>query len=254
MTRFGLLATGAALTMLPTAAGAQQIEATAGGGWSTGDYGSSRSTTMANASVGARWTSGGTTISGSVPFIAIDTPGVVFSGFDGTPLVMVPDLGGRRRTHSGVGDPTFAISQDVPVGSVSLRGTWRIKVPVQGFNGISTGKVDWSMSGEVSRPVGRITPFVAVSYRVFGDPTGWRIRDGFAGSVGASAPVGRGALAVSYEVARATSDYIGDSHEIVGVYSMPVANQRMRLGVYGTAGLSSGAPGAGAGLRLSVRL
>lgn len=254
MRGIGLLAATATLALVPAAAGAQELEATAGGGWSTGDYGSARSTTLANASIGARWTSGGTTISGSIPFIAIDTPGVVFAGFDGTPLVMQPDLGGRRRTHSGVGDPTFAVSQQIPVGSVSLRGTWRIKVPVQGFNDVSTGKVDWSVSGEVSRPIGRVTPFSALSYRVFGDPTGWRIRDGFAGSVGASAPVGRGALAVSYEVARSTSDYVGDSHEIVGVYSIPVANERMRLGIYGTAGLSSGAPGAGAGLRLSFRL
>lgn len=251
--KFGLMA-GAAMVLVAGSAHAQELSVTAGGGYSSGDYGSSRSTRMANGSIGARWTSGGTTVTASIPYVAIDTPGVVLAGFDGTPLVMVADLGGRRRSHDGVGDPTFAVSQEVPVGSASLRGTWRIKVPVQGFNGVSTGKVDWSVSGEVSRPLGAVTPFVAVSYRVFGNPTSWTIRDGFAGSAGVSAPVGRGALAVSYEVARSPSDFVRNSHEIVGVYNLPVAKNRMRLGVFGTAGLSSGAPAAGGGLRLSVRI
>lgn len=232
---------------------AQDVTAIAGGGISTGDYGSSRSTTMANASVGARWKSGGTTVSASIPFISIDTPGIVFSGFDGTPLVMLPDAGGRRRTHSGVGDPTLSVSQDVPVGSFNVRGTARFKIPVQGFNDISTGQLDWSVSGEVSRTFGKVTPFASLSYRGFGDPTGWRIRDGFAGSIGASAPLAEGAVAVSYNVARSTSRYVGDAHEILALYDVPVSN-RLRLAAYGTAGLSSGAPGTGGGLRLSVRL
>ncbi len=42
MRGLGLLAAGAILAVLPAAADAQQIEATVGGGWSTGDYGSER--------------------------------------------------------------------------------------------------------------------------------------------------------------------------------------------------------------------
>lgn len=237
-------------------ASAQDITLIGGGGVSTGDYGSDRSTTMANASLGARWSSpsGRTTVSASIPFVSIDTPGVVFAGFDGTPLVMQADSGGRRRTNSGIGDPTFAVSHSVPVGTFSLRGTGRIKIPVQGFNDISTGKVDWSVSGEVSRTFGRITPFASIGYRSYGDPRRWTIRNGLSGSVGASAPVGPGALAVSYEMARSTSRFIDDAREIVGVYDVPIGRDGMRLAAYGTVGLSDGAPGAGAGLRLSLRL
>lgn len=245
----------AAVTMLSASAvSAQDLSVTFAGGYTTGEYGSSRSTRMANGVLGARWHSGGTTISASLPYLHADTPGVVFAAFDGTPLVMLPDAGGRRMRANGVGDPTFAIAQDVPVGSVNLRGTARVKVAVQDLkNGISTGKTDWSLSGEVSRPFGRVTPFASLSYRKFGDPTGWRIRDGFAGSVGASAAVGPGALAVSYDVARSTSRYVGNAHEIVGVYDMPVS-RRLRLAAYGTAGLSKGAPGAGVGLRMAWRI
>ena len=253
MRAFGLILAAAAAVM-PVAVSAQDISLTAGGGVSSGDYGSSRSTTMANGSIGARWSSGGTTVAASIPFVSIDTPGVVFAGFDGTALVMLPDAGGRRRVHSGVGDPTFTVSQSVPVGSFTLRGTGRVKVPVQGFNDISTGKVDWSVSGEVSRTFGAVTPFAAIGYRHYGDPTGWTIRDGLSGSVGASAPVGRGALAVSYEMARSTSRFVDDAREFVAVYDMPVGRDRMRLAAFGTVGVSDGAPGIGGGLRLSVRM
>lgn len=244
----------AAAAIVPASAMAQDITLTAGGGVSSGDYGSQRSTTMANGSVGARWSSGSTTVSASIPFVSIDSPGVVFSGFDGTPLVMLPDAGGRRRVSSGVGDPTFTVSHAVPVGGVTLRGTGRVKIPVQGFNDISTGKVDWSVSGEVSKTFGIITPFASLGYRAYGDPVGWEIRDGLSGSVGASAPVGRGALAVSFEMARSTSRFVDHAREFVAVYDMPVARDRMRLAAFGTVGVSDGAPGLGAGLRLSVRI
>lgn len=244
----------AALSMLAAgSAHAQEVTVVAGGGYSSGDYGSSRSTEMANASIGARVTSGSTTLSVSLPYISIKSAGVVFAGFDGTPLIMLADAGGRRTTRDGVGDPTVSLSHDLPVGEFRLRGTARVKIPVQGFNEISTGKLDWSLSGEVSRTFGSITPFVSVSYRGYGNPDGWAIKDGFAGSAGVSAPVGAGAMAVSYEFARSTSRFVDDAHEIVGVYDMPISD-RLRLAAFGTVGLSDGAPGAGGGLRLSVRI
>ena len=232
---------------------AQQITATAGGGVSSGDYGSSRSTTIFTGDIGARWSSGATELSVTMPYISVDSPGVVFVGFDGTPLVMVADAGGRRQTRDGIGDPTLTASHNFSLGFADLRATARFKIPVHGYNGISTGKLDWSAGGEISRKVGPVTPFAAISYRGFGDPTGWRIRDGIATSVGATAVVGPGALAVSYDHARSTSDFISDSDEIVGVYDVPLASSKFRLAGFATAGLSSGAPGVSGGLRLAYR-
>lgn len=252
MTRLWLLA--ALSVMTAGSAHAQDVVLTAGGGYSSGDFGSSRSTSMTTATIGARASSGRTTVAVLVPYVSTRSAGVVFAGFDGTPLVMLPDAGGPRRTYDGIGDPTLSISHDVPLSGVNLRGTARFKVPVQGLKlGVSTGKLDWSVSGEVSRTFGGVTPFVSVSYRGYGDPTGWRIRDGFAGSVGASGRVGPGAVVVSYEVARSTSDFVSDAHEIVGVYDMPVS-RRMRLAAFGTVGLSNGVPDGGGGIRLSLTL
>lgn len=230
-----------------------QVAATVNVGASTGDYGSNRSTDMVNAAAGLRWTSGDTSVQVTLPYISIWTPGVVFAGFDGTPLVMLPDAGGPKRRYSGVGDPTLSLSRSASLGSVRLTGTGRVKIPVQGYNDISTGKVDWSVGLQAAVPVGAVTPFAAVSWRSFGDPVGWRIRDGIATSVGASAKVGPGSAAVSWEHARSTSRFVRDADEIVAVYDAPVSD-RLRLAAYGTAGVTSGAPGVGGGLRISLRL
>lgn len=237
-----------------TPALAQDVTVVAGGGVSSGEYGSERDTTLGSASVGVRLTSGRTTVTASIPYVFIDSPGVVFSGFDGTPLVMLPDAGGSRISSDGIGDPTLSVSHDVPVGRVNMRGTARFKIPVQGLNRISTGQLDWSVGVEASMPMGGVTPFASVSYRGYGDPTGWTIRDGFAGSVGVSSQVGPGALAVSYDVARSTSRFVDDAHEILAAYDMPVSDRGMRLAAYGTVGLSDGAPGLEAGLRLTMPL
>jgi len=247
-----LAAVAASLVAVAPAAHAQ-LAVTTNVGASTGDYGSNRSTDMVNASAGLRWTSDDTTVQVSLPYVSIRTPGVVFAGFDGTPLIMLPDAGGPKRRHSGIGDPTMSISQSTSIGSVRLTGTGRVKIQVQGFNDISTGKVDWSVGVQAAVPVGRITPFAAVSWRTFGDPVGWRIRDGIATSVGASARVGTGSVAVSWEHARSTSQFVRNADEIVGVYDTPVSG-RLRLAAYGTAGVSSGAPSVGGGLRLSLRI
>lgn len=250
--KFKLAAIAAAMILSAPAAHAQVV-LTAGGGISRGDFGSSRTSEMANASIGARWSSGDTTFQASIPYVAINTPGVVLTGFDGTPLIMLPDAGGPRRSNSGIGDPTFAASHAVSVGAVRVTGTGRVKVPVQGFNAISTGELDWSVGAQASIQAGRVSPFAAVTWRSFGNPDGWTIRDGIATSLGVSGRLGAGSAAVSWEHARSTSDFVSDADEIVAVYDAPVSD-RMRLAAYGTVGLSDGAPGLGAGLRLSFTL
>ena len=232
-------------------AAAQEISGTISGGVSKGDYGSSRDTKISNVAIGAKWTSGDTSVAISLPYVNIHSPGVVFSGFDSTPLVMIPDLGGKSFTRDGIGDPTITASHIVRTNAVDLTGTARVKIPVQSYNDISTGEVDWSVSGEISKDFAGITPFAAIGYRWFGNPELWNVKDGFSGSAGVSVLAGPGAAAVSYEFAESTSDFVGDSHEIVAVYDAPVGDT-FRLATYGTVGLSDGAKDLGVGLRLAM--
>ncbi len=236
-----------------TSAFAQNIDLTIGGGIASGDYGSSRSTTMTNGTAGLRWSSGSTSISATLPYVVIESPGVAFSGFDGTPLIMLADGGGRKRISQGVADPTFSLSSAKNISNLSIRGTARVKIPVQKLNGISTGKMDWSSSVEISTTTGNISPFALISYRSYGDPSSWTIKDGFAGAIGASAPIGKGSAAISYNLAQSTSEFIEDGHEIIALYERPIS-QKMRLSGYASVGLSDGAPGVGAGIRLALKV
>ena len=229
---------------------AQEITGTFTGQVSRGDFGTDRDTRMGSAVVGARWASDRTSVQITLPYIAIDTPGIVFSGFDGTPLVMLPDAGGRYMTRSGVGDPTISVSQGLAAAGFDLRATGRVKIPVQDYGEVSTGEVDWSVSGEISRDFGGVTPFVAVGHRWYGNPDQWNIKDGFSASAGIGANVGNGALAVSYEFAETTSEFVDHSHEIIAVYDAPISD-RFRLASFATAGLSDGAPDFGVGVRLA---
>ena len=243
----------AAMAAAPCVAQAQDITPSVSASVSKGDFGSERDTRMGNVAVGARWSSENTTIQVNLPYVVIDSPGVVFAGFDGTPLVMIPDAGGDSFSRDGFGDPTVSLSQRVDAGEFELVGTARVKVPVQDYNDISTGEFDWSLSGEVSKEIGGVVPFVAVGYRWFGDPELWEIEDGFSASAGVSAPLAGGAAAVSYEFAESTSPFVDDAHEIVAVYDAPVSD-RFRLATFGTVGLSNGAPDFGVGLRLAASL
>lgn len=249
--RNSLLAGSALLAALPVAAQAQDITPSISGSVSRGDFGSDRDTRMGNVSIGARWSSDDTTVQVNLPYVVIDSPGVVFAGFDGTPLVMIPDAGGDSFSRDGFGDPTVSVSHRLDAGSFDFTGTARVKVPVQDYNDISTGEFDWSLSGEVSKEVGGVVPFVSVGYRWFGDPELWEIEDGFSASAGVGAPIGGGAAAISYEFAESTSPFVGDAHEIVAVYDAPISD-RFRLASFGTLGLSDGAPDFGVGIRLAA--
>ena len=251
MTRTSLFLAAATLTSLPVVAHAQDITPTVSGTVAKGDFGSDRDTVMGNVAIGARWSSGDTTVQVSLPYVVIDSPGIVFAGFDGTPLVMLPDIGGDSFSRDGVGDPTISLSQSLDAGGLDFVGTARVKIPVQDYNDISTGEMDWSLSGEVSKEIGGVVPFVAVGYRWFGDPELWVIEDGFSASAGVSTPVGNGAAAVSYEFAESTSPFVDDAHELVAVYDAPISD-RFRLATFGTVGLSDGAADFGVGLRLAA--
>lgn len=243
----------AAALSIPAISHAQEITPSFTGIISQGDFGSQRDTVMGSALLGVQAEWGDTSVKVTLPYIATRSPGIVFSGFDGTPLVMVPDLGGPKRVWDGFGDPTVSVSHVVRTGGFEIRGTGRAKIAVQDINEVSTGESDFAVSAEVSKVVGGVVPFASVGYRWFGDPEGWDIRDGFAASAGVAAPIGEGSAAVSYQFAERTSDFVGDAHEIVAAYDAPLPDSPFRLAAIGTLGLSSGAPDFSAGLRVSMK-
>ena len=222
--------------------------------WS-GDFGAPIDTDVNAVLFTARYKLGNLRLNASVPWMRIDTPGAVFTGISGTPLLVSPIIQSQRTTRDGLGDLTLGASYLVParnVLGVDLDVSAQLKLPTATDN-LSTGEVDYSLGAEVSRSFGRFYPFASVTYRGFGDTEVLRLNDGFAASMGAGYLVGRQALVMlSYDYAERASRFIPDSHEVVASFSSRVGSTPVRFSSFVAGGLSKGAADLSGGVSLSL--
>lgn len=223
--------------------------------YASGDFGTNSNTSIVSSAVGARLRTGGLRLTASLPWMRIRSNATIFTGIDSTPVLVATDSVARRRTTRGFGDLTLGAAYSlVPSESdVELELSGRVKLDTATrSSGLSSGEKDYAVGVQVTKPVGRLGPFVSATYRSLGDSVAFRLRDGFAGSVGSSILVGeRTFLLASYHYAEAATRLVRDAHELFVGGSMPVARTRLRVTAFGTAGLSRGAAGRSAGISLS---
>lgn len=242
----------------PMAASPDGLTLTAGGAVWSGRFGFPTRTTIISDSFDARYRKGPIRLSGTVPFLSITSDAAIFTGIDGTPLVAAPGAAslGLRRRRSGLGDLTLGAGLSVLEegrNGLDLSLSTRIKLTTASNRQLTTGRTDAAFGIEASKTFGRVAPILSFSYRSFGDTRVLRLRDGIAGSVGASYVVGSGTvLLLTYDYAERTSAYIGPSDQIVLGASRLIGG-RVRLTGYASAGLSSGAADVAAGLSLGLR-
>lgn len=225
---------------------------TTGLDYSTGDYGSGTDTRMLVFPVSARMESGQLRLSASIPWIRIDGASSVLAG-DGSPVIVDPNA--PRTIRSGFGDLSLGAGWVIPEEKLGfgLEFAARVKLPTSSSaKALGTGKADFSLSTEVSKNFGNVTPFVSLGYRMPGDPVGIDLKNTFFASAGASVVVGKSVLIGSYDYRQATSALVKDSQEIFGAFSTPVS-KRLSITAYGSGGLSDGAPNFGAGLMMTLK-
>lgn len=235
------------------------LSLSAGMSLASGHFGAARNTTLISAPVGIRYVVGGLRLSLVVPYMRIKSDGTVFTGIDGSPLIVAPSFPKPRRVSEGVGDPTLGLSYFVPATAsigVDLDLSLRVKVPLAATSTmVSTGKTDVAVGVQASRVIGIATPFVSITYRMFGDSGPWRLRNGLASSVGVSAPVWKAVVLIgSYNYAQSASVFVANSHELFFGVSSPIAHTALRLTAFATAGLSSGAADTATGLSVALKL
>ena len=228
-----------------------------GSAWS-GDFGSKSTTDISAGLLSAQYDYGEWRLSATLPYTRITTAGDIFLGIGATPLVVRSDVASRRRVNEGIGDLTLGVSyltHTAPQIGVDIELLGGLKVPTASTSShVSTGQVDFSVGTELSKPIGKLVPFVSVIYRDFGSSPFLALRDGIATSVGASYVFSPQLVAnVSYDYARGASHFIQDSHEIVSSVSYKFFRSGLRLSSYASAGLSSGAPGISGGISLTKR-
>lgn len=230
---------------------ANQLSFTTGVDYSKGDYGTTIDTSMVVVPLSARLRTGNWRVTASIPWLRIDGANVVGGG--NGPIVIDPNA--PRTVRQGFGDVSLGLAYDIPEQDFGLgiQFSGRVKLPTASQSkGLGTGKVDFSGAVELSKTYGPVTPFISLGYRLPGDPAGIDLQDGFVGSAGFSVATGRSVVLLSYDYRESASLLSEDSQELFGAFTTPVS-KKLDFTLYGSAGLSKGAPDYGVGAMITIK-
>jgi len=246
------LAVAAGAALATPAFAEDSVTVTTGLDWSKGDYGTGSDTEILIAPLSLRYKTGDLRFTATLPWLRIDgASGIVGDGSGG----VVIDPNAPRTVRSGFGDVNLGAAWAIPEEKLGfgLEFNGRVKLPTaKASRGLGTGKTDFAVGAEVSKSIGAVTPFVSVGYRMPGDPAGIDLHNAWNASAGASMALGKSVLIASYDYREATSNLSRDSEEIFGAFSTPLSS-RLNFTLYGSAGLTKGAPDVGVGSMVGLR-
>jgi hypothetical protein len=200
--------------------------------------------------------SGRFSLAASVPYVVTTAPEELIvsnGGVLGTPLLSQPSTQSREVTREGIGDLILQGGYSFPIGSFDAFVAGNVKVPTASREkALGTGELDYGVSGQVSRRIGRTVPFASASYTVIGEPEGFDVRNTVAGSVGSHFFLSdTSSVTGSYSYEQSATANVED-HQSIGIGLDTSLSTRVRLGLDGRAGLSSDAPDARLGLRIGI--
>jgi hypothetical protein len=231
------------------------IEASTGVYYEEGDYGTGEKVTRLSVPATVSVSSGRFRLAASLPYTRVEGPGNVVTGGGllGLPIIVDPTKPSERTRREGIGDLTLGASYAVPTGLVDLTLSGEVKLPTAEQD-LGTGETDYAVAAEVSKTIGKVTPFVGVGYTMPGDPEGFSLRNSLSLRGGIAARLAPGASGyLAYRRSQSVSESLPDEQQVITGMDTAVA-KGLSLGLYGAAGLSDGSPDIGAGIRLGVRL
>lgn len=232
------------------------LSLTTGADFSSGRFGASAETRILVVPLSLRARKGPIRISATLPYLRLDGPANIVGGGEGGPIVIDPSAPTPRRVRDGLGDLGLGLDWTIP--SADLAGFQldlgvRLKLPTGSQRrGLSTGKADIGVVADMSRQMGKASPFLTLGYRMPGDPAGFDLRNTPTVSAGTSLTLGRLVAIGAYDYSGATSRLSFASHSLFGALAAPVA-KRATLTGYASVGLSRGAPDYGVGLLVTFR-
>lgn len=225
--------------------------------YSVGDFTAPQDTEVLIVPFSARYATGDLRFSATLPYVSIESLGIVFGGPEMGPIVIDPEAPGERRRRAGVGDLTLGAAYTLPAEATRdflVDLSLRLKLPTSDEDKrLGTGETDVAVAVDVSYPIGRVIPFAMVGYRFLGDTEEFDLRDNWVTSVGGSVAVGDLFVIASYDYTGAPTRFIDDAHELFAGLSGPLG-ERLSWTAFGTAGLSDGSPDYGLGLILTYRV
>jgi hypothetical protein len=186
----------------------------------------------------------------------VTAPGnvVVPSGPLGLPILLDPRQPSAVQVRQGLGDAQLGVAYQLPVRGFAAAVRAGVKLPTASRSkGLGTGKSDYAVGADLSKSVGRVTPFAAVTYTVVGDPENIELKNSLAGQAGAAVRLGDASsahLGVSY--AQSASDAVEDEQRVFGGVNAPLGKS-LSLGAYASAGVATHRDVSG-GLSLGLKL
>jgi hypothetical protein len=232
------------------------IEVSSGVEYQEGDYGTGQKVRTLSAPAAVKISAGRLQLSATLPYRRVDAPAnvVASGGLLGLPIILDPTKPAAGRTRrEGIGDLTVGASYGIPSRLADLRLSGEVKLPTAS-RGLGTGKADYAVGADISKTVGRVTPFAGASYVMPGDPERYSLRNSLAFRGGVAAQIGSNAQGyIAYNHAQRISPQVPDDQRVTSGVDAAVSD-RLSVGVYGAAGLSKGSPDVAAGLKLGIRL
>jgi hypothetical protein len=244
-------------TAIRPAPASRAVEVSTGIEYQKGKYGTAQKVEALSIPTNVRVSTGWVQFTATLPYLRIDSPGNVVGGggIFGLPIIVDPARPATRDRREGIGDLRLGAAYSVPSSSLGLTFTGQVKVPTASERKrLGTGKIDYMVGTELSKSFAGITPFASVAYTIPGDPQGYDLRDSISARAGLAAQIGervRGHILYGY--AQSLSRLVPDEQQISTGINAGLSD-RLSLGLYGSAGLSQGAPDVGAGVQVGLRL
>lgn len=237
-----LFATLVAGIALPAAAG--ELTMTTGLDYSSGDYGTSKTSETWYVPIAAKYETGPLTLKMTVPYLRI-TNAVV--GPDGDPV----EGGGCGRTETGLGDITASAGYNLlggTKGGVVLDVVGKVKMPTAESDCLGNNKTDYGVQVDVAKAFGAATVFGTLGWKDMGnsdldDPVFASV--GFGYKIAPPTTVG-----VAYdwrEKLSSGSDPISE----MSIFVSQKLTEQWKLQVYAVKGFTDNSPDWGGGMMVS---
>jgi hypothetical protein len=153
--------------------------------YNTGRYGDTRSTSILYVPFTGKYRGKSWTLKLTVPYLQVSGPSNVINGVGSTGVMTTTST-----TRSGLGDVIVAATRSVYYSGSSgllLNLTGKAKLgTADSAQGLGTGKNDYAIQSEVYRLTDKFTSFGTLGYKVYGQPSGYKLYNAFYGSLGGS--------------------------------------------------------------------
>jgi len=229
-----------------------KLSASLGADYTSGDYGTTSTTTVASIPMGIKYETENLTLKASLPWLRVTAPTGTSLGPDGRPS---SGGTGSRRTESGAGDLVTSLTwmaYNNTASGIAIDLTGKVKWgTADAGKGLGTEKNDFSAQVDLYKNLGTTALFTTLGYKIFGDPTGINFRNVPYAGIGFSHKTSSlTAFGLTWDYRPKVIDTGKHTSELTGFMTHKMSDST-KAQLYLVKGLSDGSPDWGGGLSLS---